>query len=68
MEAKGTPKKYEEVIQKFKDDFNKRMNTLVTSFTYKRADDEKKAKMITDIRADLLDRNMKIGGYRTPNK
>lgn len=68
MEAKGTPEKYEQVIQKFKDDFNKRMGTLVNSFTYKRADDEKKAKMINDIRADLLDRNMKIGGYRTPTK
>lgn len=68
MEAKGTPEKYEQVLQKFKDDFNKRMGTLVNSFTYKRADDEKKAKLINDIRADLLDRNMKIGGYRTPTK
>lgn len=64
MEAKGTPEKYEKVVQKYKDDFNKRMNTLVTSFTYKRADDEKKAKMINDIKNDLLDRNLKVGGYR----
>jgi len=64
MEEKGTPEKYDKVVQKYKDDFNKRMNTLVTSFTYKRADDEKKAKLINDIKNDLLDRNLKIGGYR----
>lgn len=68
MEAKGTPEKYEKNVQKFKDDFNKRLETLTTSFTYRRANDEKKAKMITDIRADLLDRAMLLGGYRKPAK
>lgn len=68
MDAKGTPEKYDKVVQKFKDDFSKRLDTLVNSFTYKRADDEKKAKLITEIRADLLDRNLKVGGYRTPPK
>lgn len=66
MEKAGTPEKYEKNLQKFKDDFNKRMSTLVTSFTYKRATDEKKAQMIGDIRSDLLDRAMLLGGYRKP--
>lgn len=68
MAEKGTPEKYEKTIQKTKDDFSKRLETLTTSFTYKRADDEKKAKLITDIRAEILDRNMKLAGYRAPKK
>lgn len=68
MEAKGTPEKYEKVVQKYKDDFNKRLGTLTTSFTYKRADDEKKAKLINDARNDILDRAMLLGGYRKPAK
>lgn len=68
MAEKGTPEKYEKTIQKTKDDFSKRLDTLTTSFTYKRADDEKKAKLITEARADILDRNLKIAGYRAPKK
>lgn len=68
MEKAGKPEKYEKTIQKFKDDFNKRLGTLTTSFTYKRANDEKKAAMIADIRSDLLDRAMLLGGYRKPVK
>lgn len=68
MEEKGKPEKYEATLQKFKDDFNKRMGTLVNSYTYKRATDEKKAAMITEIRADLLDRALLLGGYRKPVK
>ena len=64
MEEKGTPEKYESVIQKYKDDFNKRMTTLTSSYTYKRADDEKKANLISDVKNDLLDRNLNVGGYR----
>jgi len=68
MAAKGTPEKYEKVVQKSKDEFAKRLNTLVNSFTYKRADDEKKAKLINDARADILDRNLAVAGYRAPKK
>jgi len=68
MEAKGKPEKYDATIQKFKDDFNKRLTTLTTSFTYKRADDEKKAKLIEDAKNDLLDKALIVGGYRKPRK
>lgn len=68
MEEKGTPEKYEKTVQKFKDDFNKRLGTLTTSFTYKRADDEKKAKLISDARNEILDRTLIVGGYRKPRK
>jgi len=68
MEEKGTPEKYEKTVQKFKDDFNKRMGTLTTSFTYKRADDEKKAKLISDARNEILDRTLIVGGYRKPRE
>ena len=68
MEEKGTPEKYEKTVQKFKDDFAKRLGTLTTSFTYKRADDEKKAKLISEAREDLLDRALLLGGYRKPAK
>lgn len=68
MTEKGTPEKYEKTLQKFKDDFNKRMNTLTTSFTYKRADDEKKRVLIESAKNDLLDRALLVGGYRKPRK
>jgi len=68
MAAKGKPEKYEKTVQKFKDEFNKRLGTLTTSFTYKRADDEKKAAMINDVRSDILDRNLLLAGYRKSPK
>lgn len=68
MEAKGTPEKYEATLQKFKDNFNKRLTTLTSSFTYKRADDEKKKALIESAKNDLLDSALLVGGYRKPRK
>jgi hypothetical protein len=68
MQQKGTPEKYEKTIQKFKEDFAKRLDSLMSSFSYKRADDEKKATLISDARNDMLDSALIRGGYRKPSR
>jgi hypothetical protein len=68
MQKAGTPEKYEKNIQKFKDDFSKKLNTLTTSFTYKRVNDEKKAQLIENAKNDLLDTTLLRGGYKKPLK
>lgn len=68
MEQKGTPEKYDKNIQKFKDNFSKRLTTLTSSYTYKKAGDEKKALLINDAKNELLDSALFMGGYKKPLK
>lgn len=68
MEEKGTPEKYDTVINKFKTDYAKKVETLINSGTYKRANDEEKANKINAIRNDTLDRALLVGGYRKPRE
>lgn len=60
--------RYSAAVEKYKDEFAKRLNTLVNSFTYRRADDEKKATLINSAKNDVLDSVLKRSGYRKPKK
>lgn len=68
MTEKGTPEKYDKLVTKSKEEFAKRLETLTKSYTYKKADDEKKSQLITEAKNDILDRNLKLAGYRAPIK
>ena len=57
MEEKGTPENNtKRPYKSSKTILQRGLERLTTSFTYKRADDEKKAKLISEAREDLLDR------------
>lgn len=68
MEAKGNTAKYDKAVDKFKADFARRIESLISGGQYKKADDEKKAKMINDLKEEILDRTLDLYGYRAPKK
>lgn len=64
MEEKGDLEKFERIMQKFKDDFSKKLTQLTNSFVYRNMDDEKRSNAINKIKNDALKKALILGGYR----
>lgn len=58
--------KYDQVMDKYQQNFESGIDRMINTQNYKRADNETKAKMITSLKDELLDTALQQGGYKKP--